>query len=63
MMNIFSIMNFKKNKVVTLPKLDVDELLFFRDRLREARYGALADAEGFQQMCFAFGSFVIPCGT
>lgn len=54
MINIFSIMNFKKNKVVTLPKLDVDELLFFRDRLREARYGALADAEGFQQMCFAF---------
>lgn len=39
---------------VTLPELDAAEWLFFRDRLREARYGALADAEGFQQMCFAF---------
>ncbi len=47
-------MTFKKNKVGTLPELDTDEWLFFRDRLREARYGALADAEGFQQMCFAF---------
>ena len=44
----------KKEKSVTLPDLDADEWLFFRDRLREARYGALADAEGFQQMCFAF---------
>jgi hypothetical protein len=26
---------------------------YLRDSLREARYGALADAEGFQQMCFA----------
>jgi hypothetical protein len=30
-----------------------EQRLFFRDRLREARYAALADAEGFQQMCFA----------
>jgi hypothetical protein len=29
------------------------ERLHYRDRLREARYVALADAEGFQQMCFA----------
>lgn len=43
-----------KEKAVTLPALDREEWLFFRDRLREARYGALADAEGFQQMCFAF---------
>lgn len=27
--------------------------IYLRDSLREARYGALADAEGFQQMCFA----------
>lgn len=33
--------------------LSPEERLFFRDRLREARYAALADAEGFQQMCFA----------
>jgi hypothetical protein len=29
------------------------ERLHYRDRLREARYVALADAEGFQQVCFA----------
>jgi hypothetical protein len=39
---------------MTSPKdLDPEERLFYRDRLREARYAALADAEGFQQMCFA----------
>jgi CBS-domain-containing membrane protein len=27
--------------------------LFYRDRLRAARYAALADAEGFEQVCFA----------
>lgn len=43
-----------REQSVTLPELGTDEWLFFRDRLREARYGALADAEGFQQMCFAF---------
>lgn len=43
-----------KGKSVNLPDLDANEWLFFRDRLREARYGALADAEGFPQMCFAF---------
>lgn len=29
------------------------ERLFYRDRLREARYSALADAEGFAEICFA----------
>lgn len=29
------------------------ERIYLRESLREARYGALADAEGFQQMCFA----------
>jgi len=29
------------------------ERLFYRDRLREARYSALADAEGFAEVCFA----------
>jgi hypothetical protein len=43
----------KNDKAVTLPDLSADEWLFFRDRLREARYGTLANAEGFQQMCFA----------
>jgi hypothetical protein len=33
--------------------LSNEERLFHRDRLREARYAALADAEGFSQMCFA----------
>ena len=29
------------------------ERLFYRDRLRAARYAALADAEGFESICFA----------
>lgn len=29
------------------------ERLFYRDRLRSARYAALADAEGFDAICFA----------
>lgn len=33
--------------------LSPEQRVFFRDLLREARYAALADAEGFQQMCFA----------
>lgn len=36
-----------------MPNLSIQERIHFRDMLREARYGALADAEGFQQMCFA----------
>lgn len=30
-----------------------EERLFYRDRLREARYAALANAEGFEEICFA----------
>jgi hypothetical protein len=37
-------------------KLDVMERLHYRDRLREARYAALADAEGFGAICFALES-------
>lgn len=33
--------------------LTQQERLFYRDRLREARYFALADAEGFAEICFA----------
>jgi hypothetical protein len=31
----------------------IDESVFYRDRLRTARYAALADAEGFSEICFA----------
>lgn len=34
-------------------ELTPDERLHFRDRLRKARYAALADAEGFGEICFA----------
>lgn len=33
--------------------LSADERIHYRDRLRSARYAALADAEGFQQTCYA----------
>ena len=33
--------------------LQRDERLFYRDTLRSARYSALADAEGFANICFA----------
>ncbi len=33
--------------------LSIPERLYYRDRLREARYAALADAEGFGEICFA----------
>lgn len=33
--------------------LNIHERLYYRDRLREARYAALADAEGFGEICFA----------
>ena len=36
--------------------LEPPERLFYRDRLRNARYAALADAEGFQEICFAVES-------
>jgi hypothetical protein len=36
-----------------------EEALFYRDRLRAARYSALADAEGFLEICFAIESLGI----
>ena len=33
--------------------LNIPERLHYRDRLRAARYAALADAEGFGEICFA----------
>lgn len=33
--------------------LNPDQRIYFRDRLRAARYAALADAEGFGEICFA----------
>ena len=35
------------------PPLEQKERLFYRDKLRTARYLALADAEGFDEICFA----------
>jgi hypothetical protein len=32
------------------------ECFYYRDRIRQARYAALADAEGFSQICFALES-------
>lgn len=37
-------------------ELQPEECLHHRDRLREARYAALADAEGFSAICFALES-------
>jgi CBS domain-containing protein len=34
------------------PTLTWDERLYYRDRFRAARYSALADAEGFGEICF-----------
>ncbi|GAB2451323.1 hypothetical protein GCM10027081_61540 [Cupriavidus yeoncheonensis] len=34
-----------------------DECAYYRDRLREARYAALANAEGFETVCFAVEEF------
>jgi hypothetical protein len=34
-------------------KLEEPECRHYRDQLREARYAALADAEGFDEICFA----------
>lgn len=36
-----------------VPLLSSDECVYYRDRLRAARYAALADAEGFGEICFA----------
>lgn len=35
------------------PTLEWQERLFHRDRLRAGRYAALADAEGFHEICYA----------
>lgn len=35
------------------PTLQWDERLYHRDQLRAGRYAALADAEGFHEICFA----------
>jgi hypothetical protein len=37
----------------TCRPLDWHERLYYRDQLRKARYAALADAEGFQSVCYA----------
>jgi CBS domain-containing protein len=37
----------------TIRKLDDVECRYYRDQLREARYAALADSEGFDKICFA----------
>lgn len=36
--------------------LSWEECVYYRDRFREARYSALADAEGFSTICFALES-------
>ncbi|MCX5595599.1 CBS domain-containing protein [Alcaligenes faecalis] len=38
---------------MTIPPLDWHERMFHRDELRASRYAALADAEGFEAICFA----------
>jgi hypothetical protein len=40
-------------------ELEAEERLHFRDRFRSARYAALADAEGFDEICFAVESLGI----
>ena len=45
--------NTSEHSSSSLQELSPEERVYHRDRLREARYAALADAEGFQQMCFA----------
>lgn len=35
------------------PTLTWDERLYYRDKLRAARYSALADSEGFGEICFS----------
>lgn len=37
----------------TYKKLGVDECIFHRDQLRAARYAALADSDGFREVCYA----------
>ena len=44
----------KKSECSCVDELNLEEQRFYRDKLRDARYAALADAEGFSQLCFAF---------
>jgi hypothetical protein len=37
----------------TQPLVAHDERIYYRDRIRQARYTALADSEGFLEICFA----------
>lgn len=37
--------------------LSYEECVYYRDRFRDARYAALADAEGFSSICFALEAF------
>lgn len=46
----------KASEMTDPKKLDADERIFYRDQLRAARYTALADSEGFQEVCFALES-------
>ena len=39
-----------------IKELNPDERLYYRDELRSARYAALADSEGFHEICFALES-------
>lgn len=39
-----------------IKELNADERLYYRDELRSARYAALADLEGFHEICFALES-------
>ena len=41
-----------KTEEAMRPTLEWNERLHYRDRLRTARYGALAHAEGFSEVCF-----------
>lgn len=38
---------------MNIPQLEWHERIFYRDALRASRYAALADAEGFEAICFA----------
>ena len=44
---------FLEKFLMQRPTLTWDERLYYRDKLRAARYSALADSEGFGEICFA----------
>lgn len=45
--------NQDNKEIFSFCQLNDAECRHYRDRLREARYAALADAEGFDEICFA----------